>query len=337
MIIKDDFNLSKLNTFGVNALARKVAFVTSVNDLTYLYRNGYFAQKPVIISKASNILLTGNMDKLVLMNMIWGKEIIQETDREIILRVSSGEFWPDVVSYSVRNSLGGIENMADIPGKAGAAPVQNIGAYGRELKDVLVSLQAFDLTNGKVVNFSNADCEFGYRNSIFKSKEKGRYFITGIDIKLVRNPEPELSYRPLTESMAGKNKEEITITEVYDKVCEIRAGKLPDPKVTGNAGSFFKNPVVNRDKLSKILETYPDAPYYTQPGDLYKVPAGWLIDKCNLKGTKLGPAGVHNKQALVIVNHGGSTGKDIIALAELVKKNVFEKFGITLEFEVNIW
>ena len=251
MIIKDNFNLSKLNTFGVKTLARKVAFITCVDDLIFLHKEGFLANPRVVVSKASNILFTGNIEKLVLLNMLWGREIIEQNETEIVLRISSGELWPSIVSWCVKNNWGGIENMADIPGKAGAAPVQNIGAYGSELKDVLISLQAFDMKSGEIKSFNNADCEFGYRSSIFKSKFNGQYFITSIDLKLSKNPIPQITYKPLIDSFRDTKYNDISIFEVFEKVCHIRESKIPDPEKTGNAGSFFKNPSL----ISRNLKT----------------------------------------------------------------------------------
>lgn len=336
MIIKTDFDLSKLNTFGVKAIATKAAIITCVDDLSVLFTDGLLNKKPLVMSKASNILFTDNIDGLILLNMIWGKEIIEETDTYIILRVSSGEFWPEIVHYCVKNNWGGIENMADIPGKIGAAPVQNIGAYGSELKDVLLCVNAFDFETGKSSKFTNRECEFGYRSSIFKSKYRGKFFITDIDLKLSKNHIPNLAYKPLKESFENTNSDKIKLFDIYNKVCGIRKNKLPDPEKTGNAGSFFKNPVISKSELDNIHKKHPDAPFYELPNNLFKVPAGWLIEKCELKGYTQGSAGVHNKQALVLVNYGKSTGKDIIKLAEHIRKTVYNQFNINLEFEVNI-
>lgn len=336
MIIKNDFDLSKLNTFGVKAIAKKTAIITCVDDLSVLFCEGLLNRNTIIMSKASNILFTKDISGLVLLNMIWGKEIIEETESHVILRVSSGEFWPEIVHYCVKNNWGGIENLADIPGKAGAAPVQNIGAYGNELKDVIVNVNAFNLETGKSSNFNNQECEFDYRSSIFKYKYRGKFFITDIDLKLSKKHILNLAYKPLKEKFKNTNSNKIKLSDIYNTVSEIRNSKLPDPEKIGNAGSFFKNPVITKSDLDNILKKHPDAPYYELPNNLFKVPAGWLIEKCNLKGYTQGSTGVHNKQALVLVNYGNSTGNDIIKLARDIRKTVYNKFNITLEFEVNI-
>lgn len=336
MIIKEDFCLTPFNTFGVESLAYELAIVSSINVLEELFKADRFKEEVLIISKGSNILLTGNFIGLVLLNQIWGKKVIEETDDYVLLKVNAGEFWPALVEYTVNNGWGGIENLTDIPGKIGAAPIQNIGAYGVELKDVMVSLEAFNLQTGKLVTFSNADCKFGYRSSIFKTEIGNHYFITSVTLKLSKKPILNLSYAPLREAFADRDLNEVTISEVSKVIADIRASKLPNPDTLHNAGSFFKNPVVDMVKFHDLKLAYPQIPNYPQENGTFKVPAGWLIEKCGLKGKRAGRVGIHEKQALVIVNYGGASGYEILKFAESIRTAVENKFNIYLEFEVNI-
>ena len=336
MIIKEDFCLAPFNTFGIEALAYELSIITSINELKELYVAGELSKKLLILSKGSNILLTGHFKGLVLLNQIWGKEIVNEDNNYVYLNVSSGEFWPSLVEYTVDNGWGGLENLTDIPGKMGAAPIQNIGAYGAELKDVFVSLEAFDLTNGKLVTFTKEECEFAYRTSIFKSKFKNRYFITSVLIKLTKSPIINLSYKPLADAFKDRNIEEITISDVSKKVAEIRESKLPNPDKLKNAGSFFKNPIIEMDKCHDLKLEFDDIPSYALKNSTYKIPAAWLIEQCGWKGKRVGNVGVHEQQALVIVKYDTATGSQILNLAKSVKKSVYNKFGIELEFEVNV-
>ncbi len=336
MIIKEDFCLAPFNTFGIEALAYELSIITSINELKELYVAGELSKKLLILSKGSNILLTGHFKGLVLLNQIWGKEIVNEDNNYVYLNVSSGEFWPSLVEYTVDNGWGGLENLTDIPGKMGAAPIQNIGAYGAELKDVFVSLEAFDLTNGKLVTFTKEECEFDYRTSIFKSTFKDRYFITSVLIKLTKSPIINLSYKPLADAFKDRNIEEITISDVSKKVAEIRESKLPNPDKLKNAGSFFKNPIIEMDKYHDLKLEFDDIPSYALKNSTYKIPAAWLIEQCGWKGKRVGNVGVHEQQALVIVKYDTATGSQILNLAKSVKKSVYNKFGIELEFEVNV-
>ena len=336
MIIKEDFCLAPFNTFGIEALAYELSIITSINELKELYLAGELSKKLLILSKGSNILLTGHFKGLVLLNQIWGKEIVNEDNNYVYLNVSSGEFWPSLVEYTVDNGWGGLENLTDIPGKMGAAPIQNIGAYGAELKDVFVSLEAFDLTNGKLVTFTKEECEFDYRTSIFKSTFKDRYFITSVLIKLTKSPIINLSYKPLADAFKDRNIEEITISDVSKKVAEIRESKLPNPDKLKNAGSFFKNPIIEMDKCHDLKLEFDDIPSYALKNSTYKIPAAWLIEQCGWKGKRVGNVGVHEQQALVIVKYDTATGSQILNLAKSVKKSVYNKFGIELEFEVNV-
>jgi UDP-N-acetylmuramate dehydrogenase len=337
MIIKQDFCLAPFNTFGLEIMARKLSIITSVVDLHDLFNAGELNNnKLLVLSKGSNMLFTDHFEGLVLLNQIWGKKVIKENDEFVFLKVSSGEFWPSLVEYAVDNNWGGIENLTDIPGKVGAAPVQNIGAYGVELKDVLVSLEAFDLITGKIVEFTNAECCFGYRTSIFKTTHKNRYFITNIVLKLYKQPKINITYKPLSEAFAIIEKDKISIADISKKIFEIRNSKIPNPDRLQNAGSFFKNAVVNITKLNELKLTNPLIPSYTIDNANYKIPAAWLIEKCGWKGKRIGNVGTYEKQALILVKYDKATGMDILNFAKSIQKSVVDKFGVFLEMEVNV-
>ncbi len=336
MIIKEDFCLAPFNTFGVEVLAHNLSIINSINELNELFLAGKLNKRTLVLSKGSNILFTNHFTGLVLLNQIWGKEIVEEDENSVLLKVSSGEFWPSLVEYTVEKGWGGLENLTDIPGKIGAAPIQNIGAYGAELKDVFVSLEAFDLTTGKLVTFNNNDCEFGYRTSIFKTKLKHKYFITSVILKLSKNPVLNLNYKPLADSFSDKNLNEISVVDVSRKVAEIRNSKLPNPDKLKNAGSFFKNPIIEMAKFHDLKLDYDDIPSYPLKDSTYKIPAAWLIEQCGWKGKRIGNVGVHEQQALVIVKYDTASGTEILDLANSIRKSVIDKFDINLEFEVNI-
>ena len=337
MIIKEDFCLGPFNTFGIEVVAFELSIITCVDDIIGLIKKQKLINKDLLIlSKGSNILFTGHFTGIVLLNQIWGKQIVREDDDNVYLKVSAGEFWPATVEYAVENGWGGLENMTDIPGKVGAAPVQNIGAYGSELKDVLESLEAIDLSNGNIITFTNEECEFGYRNSIFKRKYKNRLFITSVTLKLCKKPKLNLSYKPLADAFKDYSIDEISISDVSKKVAEIRAFKLPDPDKLRNAGSFFKNPVIDINKHNELKLKYPSIPSYVTINNSFKIPAAWLIEKSGWKGKRVGNVGVHEKQALVIVAYDEVSGYDVLNLAESIKNSVNENFGIELEFEVNV-
>jgi UDP-N-acetylmuramate dehydrogenase len=334
MIIKHDFCLKPFNTFGVEVMARNLCIVNSVSTLQELFKAGMLKDQVTVIGKGSNVVLTDHIEGIVLLNQIWGKEIIEETDSYVILKVNSGEFWPSLVEFAVENGWGGIENLTDIPGRVGAAPIQNIGAYGVELSDVIESVEAFCYRTGELETYSNNQCKFGYRTSRFKTFCKNKCFITSITIKLSKEPVLNLTYKPLADALKGI--ENATISDVSKAVAEIRASKLPNPDKLNNAGSFFKNPIINMEKFHDIKLAYSKVPNYPQKNMTYKIPAAWLIEKCGWKGKRVGNIGVHRDQALVIVKYDSATGKEIVDLANEIKDSVMLKFGINLEFEVNV-
>ncbi len=335
MQIISDFSLLPYNTFGLDARAARFTEVHTVAELREVLGS---AIRPVLIlGGGSNLLFTHDVPGLVIKNSIGGIEEVRRTDREVWLQVGGGENWHAFVQYAVAQNLGGIENLSLIPGTVGAAPVQNIGAYGVELKDVLISLEAVELATGELHTFSNADCRFGYRDSIFKRAAKGLYCITSVTFALTRSEHRlHLGYGDVQRTLAERGITQPTIADVSQAVIHIRSSKLPDPAVIGNCGSFFKNPETGRAVLERIQTTHPQAPHFDLPDGRVKLPAGWLIEQCGWKGKRVGNTGCYGKQALVLVNYGGATGAEVKALAEAIIQSVEDKFGLRLEAEVNI-
>lgn len=290
----------------------------------------------LVIGGGSNLLFTKDFDGNVLHPQMRGIEVRREDGDSVQLRCGAGEVWDDVVAYAVEHGYYGMENLSLIPGEVGASAVQNIGAYGAEAKDVIYAIEAVDITTGEGRIFFNDDCAYGYRESKFKGEWKGQYVITYVTYQLSKTFTPHLDYGNLRSVLAEKNIAEPTAADVRQAVIEIREAKLPDVKVEGNAGSFFKNPVVSREKYEALQAEYPQMPHYNVDAEHEKIPAGWMIDQCGWKGKTLGHAGVHSKQALVLVNKGGATGSEIVELCEAVRKDVLEKFEVEIEPEVNI-
>jgi len=337
MIIKSDFCLKPFNTFGIEIMSRRCAQITSSGELFDLFENGEFGKQPIlVIGEASNILFLDHFEGLTIMPLMRGIKIVSENDKEIIVRVCAGEYWRKLVDHAVENSWWGIENLSMIPGKVGAAPVQNIGAYGSEFKDVFVELEAFDYKSGELVNFNKEKCKFGYRDSIFKSEDSNHYIILRVTIKLSKIPNPNLSYQVLDDYLKAKKNNEVSIVDIQNAVNHIRESKLPDPEEIKNAGSFFKNPIVGNEFKDKLKSQYPQLPVYEISNTKSKLAAGWLIEQCGWKGKRIGDAGVHDNQALVIVNYANAKGPDILELANKIESSVFEKFGVKLEKEVTV-
>lgn len=336
MKIETNSNLKSFNSFGLHARAKKLGFISNVDDFVKFLPQFNAEENRMILGSGSNVLFTQDFDGLILVNQIKGKKVIVENENELFLHVQGGENWSDLVDYTVDKGWGGIENLSLIPGTVGAAPVQNIGAYGVELKDSLVSVEAINLQSGKIVEFSNEACDFTYRNSIFKSKQKGQFFIIGILLRLSKNPVFNLSYAPLKAFFSIVDKEKISVKDISNAVKEIRRSKLPDPEELGNAGSFFKNPVVSFPKVEELVKKYPEMPFYKVDAKHYKIAAGWLIEKAGWKGKRFGDAGVHAKQALVLVNYGKATGKEMYDLSKKIQLSVKNHFEINLETEVTI-
>jgi UDP-N-acetylmuramate dehydrogenase len=284
----------------------------------------------------SNILFTKDFDGLVILNNIKGKEIINQNQKSVFLKIGAGENWHELVMYCVDNGWGGIENLSLIPGNTGTAPMQNIGAYGVEIKETFVELEALEISSGKIVKFSNSDCEFGYRESVFKNKMKNQYIILNITIELNKNPVININYGDVKVILESQNIKNPTIREVSNAIISIRQSKLPDPKKIGNSGSFFKNPIVSLNQLELIKKKYPNVVNYEINENEFKIAAGWLIERAGWKGKKFNNYGVHEKQALVLVNYGLANGMEIFELSEKIILDIKDKFGITLEREVNI-
>ncbi len=336
--IEENANLFSYNTFRISAQARYLVRLQSVHDLTELLQSDTFRKnKRLILGGGSNILLTGNFDGLVIKNEIKGIARIEEDEDRILIKSGSGENWHEFVMQCVKNDWGGIENLSLIPGTVGAAPMQNIGAYGVEIRETLHEVEAVEIATGNSKTFDRDECRFGYRESIFKHEAKDKYFITGVTLKLTRrNHKLNTSYGAIRDILKNNTIEVPTIQSVSDAVIAIRKSKLPDPAVIGNAGSFFKNPSIDAGKLDFIKKLYPSVPTFPGEHGLTKVPAGWLIEQCGWKGKTFDSIGVHKDQALVLVNYGGGKGDDIWKLAMQIRESVMNKFNIDLHPEVNI-
>ena len=330
MTIRDNCSLAGRNTFGMDVRADHMLEWSTPEELISQLQD---IEKPVLmIGGGSNLLFMGDFNGTVIHSTISTIEVLGHTGDNVHVKVGSGVVWDDFVAWCTVNGLWGVENLSAIPGEVGAAAVQNIGAYGVEAKDVIDTVQTICLEDGSERDFSNAECKYAYRQSIFKNELKGQYAVAYVIFKLSRKPQPKLGYGALgqeVERLGGP-----TLKNIRQAVISIRDSKLPDPKVLGNAGSFFMNPVVTEQEFDIIRNNHPDVPSYPAPGGI-KVPAGWLIEKCGWKGRSLGPAAVYDKQALVLVNKGGATGADIKHLADAIIADVKQKFGITLSTEVN--
>ena len=333
-MIQTNKNLKEYNTFGISVKAEMFAVFSSIEELKQIlsFRND---KKLLVLGGGSNLLLTKDFDGLVIKNEIKRFEVIEETVSEVIVESGAGENWHEFVLNCIDKGFGGIENLSLIPGSVGASPMQNIGAYGVEIKDVFESLSAYHIASGEIHYFDKTKCEFGYRESIFKNKVKGEYIILTVTFRLTKNPTINSSYGAINEQLKVMGIENPTIQELSAAVITIRQSKLPDPKIIGNAGSFFKNPTVDNILLEKIQENYPDIPNYLAENGR-KLAAGWLIEKAGWKGRTFDNYGVHKLQALVLVNYGNCTGKEIFDLSSQIIQDVFEKFGVLLEREVNI-
>lgn len=329
-------NLAAFNTMGIAARAKYFAVAQSTEDLQQILKHPDFIKsRHLILGGGSNLLFTEDYDGFIVHNQIKGREVINETSENILLKAGAGENWHELVMYCVENGWGGVENLSLIPGSVGAAPIQNIGAYGVELDEVFVELEAMDIETGSLRRFRKNECRFGYRDSIFKHELKGKFVITSVTLGLQRNHKVNTSYRALSDKLEEKNIFNPGVKEVSDAVIEIRQSKLPDPAQIGNSGSFFKNPIITKNEFLKLKEQFAEVPSYPS-GSKVKIPAAWLIDQCGWKGKRIGDAGVHKMQALVLVNYGKATGEEIQALAEKIQHSVKERFGVELAPEVNV-
>lgn len=365
MQIQQNISLQAYNTFGIDVKAKKFVSINSTANLKQLLKlkDDFF-----ILGGGSNLLLTKNIDKLVAHIAFKGIEIIEDHDNHVIVKTAAGENWHQFVLWCISHDFGGIENMSLIPGNVGTAPIQNIGAYGVELKDTCIAVEAVEIKTGKTITFTNAECDFGYRNSVFKNEFKGKFIITNVFFKLTKNIHKlNYSYGAIQSELEKNGIKNPSIKNISDAVIAIRQSKLPDPKELGNSGSFFKNPVIDKADFKKLQKEHPEVPFYEikekeisknnsetskeitnsksqispeasglKPKVSFKVPAGWLVEQCGFKGKRIGNTGSHKNQALVLVNYGNATGKEVFELSKLIQKTVFDKFGIALEAEVNI-
>ena len=337
MEIKQNFSLKQNNTFGIDVKAEYFAEVSSVDELKELLsENKYKGLPKFILGGGSNILFTRDFDGLIIKLSSNEIQIVKEDDAYVFVKASAGVNWHDLVLFCIERNFGGIENLSLIPGKVGAAPIQNIGAYGQELKDSFHSLNGIYIDDLEEKTFYKDECSFAYRNSIFKKELKNKFVITDFTLKLNKHPVVNISYGTVAEELKKKDLDKITIKDVSEVICEIRKSKLPDPAKIGNAGSFFKNPEITKQKFMDLKTKFPGIIGYNTVGDMFKIPAGWLIENSGLKGKREGNTGTHPKQALVIVNYGNATGKEILEFKDFIKKTILEKFGIELEEEVNI-
>ncbi len=335
--MKTNVNLKPYNSFGFDAVAKQFAEINTINDLQALIKSGAFQQqKTLILSGGNNILFQNEVfDGLVVYINTKGIEILRENENEVVVRAQAGEDWPDFVRFCVGKGWHGVENLAHIPGKVGAAPVQNIGAYGMELKDSFLQCEAINMATGETKVFTKEECHFGYRESIFKHALKGQYVITLVDFLLKKEAPLHLEYGNIKAYLEQNGIENPTLQQLHDAICAIRDAKLPDVKQIGSAGSFFKNPVISVEQFGSLQQQYPNVPHYPDTEGMVKVPAGWLIEQAGWKGWRNEHVGVYNKQALVLVHYGGGKGCDIVELAHKIQDSVEKKFGIRISPEVN--
>ena len=334
-MFQDNISLRPYNTFGIEANARRFASVENLDQLRSIVETN---KDLFVLSGGSNILLTRDIEKPVVHIQLKGIEVISGSDSDhTLVRAQAGENWHEFVNWCIANDLGGLENLSLIPGQVGTSPMQNIGAYGVEIKDVFHELEALEIENGRIVKFSAKDCRFGYRESVFKNELKGKFIILNVTFSLTkRNHKLVTDYGAIHSELAKRGIENPTIKDISRVVIAIRQSKLPDPKELGNSGSFFKNPVIPKEQLESLKATYPDMPFYKIDSRDVKVPAGWLVEQSGFKGKRFGDAGVHAKQALVLVNHGDATGAEILNLSKRIQDEVLRRFGIELATEVNI-
>jgi len=334
--IQENISLKPFNTFGIDANASNFVEVSTMEDLKQVLALQNHPNK-LILGGGSNMLLTQDFNGLVIHINLKGIELVAEDDDFVFVKANAGEVWHEFVMYCIQNDFGGVENLSLIPGNVGTAPIQNIGAYGVELKDVFHACEAISIENKTIETFKKTDCHFDYRNSVFKQEAKGKYIITSVTFKLTkRNHQLHINYGTIASQLAVMHIENPTIQDISKAVIDIRESKLPNPKVIGNSGSFFKNPMVSKVHYDKLLLNFPDMPSYPVSEEAVKIPAGWLIEKAGFKGKRFGDYGVHKNQALVLVNYGNAKGSDILKLSELIQKTIERLFDISIEAEVNI-
>lgn len=327
-----DKDLTKYNTFGIEHRARKFISINNVSQIIDI-SNNFFYKDLFILGGGSNILLTKDIDKIVLKIDILGKDILEKKEEEVLIKVNSGEVWHDFVIWCVEKDFGGIENLAFIPGSVGASPIQNIGAYGVEVKDVIERVNVYDLLENREKVFLNSECNFGYRDSIFK-KEKDRYLVLSVVFRLTKKKHKiNISYGEIKERLPSI----FNIKDISKIVMEIRKNKLPNPLEMGNGGSFYKNPIVSKDVYYNLKRNFSDIKSFEQNDGSFKISAGWLIENIGFKGKSFGKCGVYEKQALILVNYGGSKGEEIVKMSQIIQNKIFQKFRIIIEPEINIY
>ncbi len=337
MQILNNISLKPYNTFGIDVAAKQFVSVASIEELITIYSTNKDLDK-FILGGGSNMLLTKPIDALVIHLNLKGKTILSKTEHQVLIECQAGENWHEFVQWALSQDFGGLENLSLIPGNVGTSPIQNIGAYGVELKDNFHSCNALNLDTLKIETFTNKDCKFGYRNSIFKQEAKGKYIITSVVFSLsTKNHTLHTNYGAITSELENMQIKQPTIQDVSKAVIAIRESKLPNPKEIGNSGSFFKNPVISKSQFKVLQQNFPEAPHYIVSDDQIKVPAGWLIETAGFKGKTFGNYGVHKKQALVLVNYDDAKGEDILKLSKLIQNTIYRIFNISIEAEVNIF
>ena len=337
MIISSNISLKPYNTFGIEAFANYFTSVKSIQNIQDLLQTReYKTNEYLILGGGSNVLLTKNVDALVIKNDLKGIELTKENSNSVFIKCAAGEIWHEFVIWCINNNYCGLENLSLIPGCTGASPMQNIGAYGVEIKDTFYELEAIHSQTGELKTFSKSDCEFGYRESIFKNKLKNQFIITSVTFQLSKTPTFHIEYGAIKQELDAMNISDLNIKTISQAIINIRSSKLPNPKEIGNAGSFFKNPEVSSNIFESLKIKFPNIVAYPLENGNYKLAAGWLIEQSGLKGLRFGDAGVHKLQALVLVNYGNATGSEIYNLSSHVLKIVKEKFGVELEREVNV-
>ena len=337
MLISSNTSLRNLNTFGIEASAKYFTSIQSIENICELFEsNEYKSNQRLILGGGSNLLLTKNVDALVIKNNLKGIEIVKETADSVFVKCAGGEVWHEFVMWCIDKNYAGLENLSLIPGCTGASPMQNIGAYGVEIKDTFYELEAIHTETGELKTFSKSECEFGYRESVFKRKLKNQFIITSVTFLLSKKPSFRIDYGAIKQELETMKISDLSIKAISQAVINIRSSKLPNPKEIGNAGSFFKNPEVSNEVFQKLKSEFPTLVAYPLENSNYKLAAGWLIEQSGLKGYRVGDAGVHKLQALVLVNYGKATGSEIYDLSTHVLQTVKDKFDVELEREVNI-
>lgn len=334
MQIQHNISLKNFNTFGIDANAKSYVSISSISELKEVLD---LKKKIFVLSGGSNLLLTKDIDKLVLHLNTKGIEVHELNQNEVLVSAEAGENWHEFVLWCISKNYGGLENLSLIPGNVGTSPIQNIGAYGVEVKNTITEVEAIEINSGISKIFKNSDCHFGYRNSVFKNEIKGKYIIIRVVFKLTKNNHKlNYSYGAIQTELESKNIKEPNLKDISNAIVVIRNSKLPNPKEIGNSGSFFKNPVISIQEFYKIKEKYPTIPSYVVSEKEIKIPAGWLIEQSGFKGKRIGETGCHKNQALVLVNYGNASGKEVYEFAQKIQNTIQENFGISLDIEVNV-